>query len=229
MGWRVTLVLSALLLIVAAYAYFDAISGEQDVSLQSLLRELRPTPPGQDAPSLLRYEPTEITGIRIRRGDLDLHVQRRNGKWINASRPDALDDLLVNLLTLSEIMTTEVAKQDLADHGLDPPQAVVDLERADGDTISVRIGNRNPPATAVYVQVGPSEHVTLTGALMLWEVEKAIDAATPQHHPRDGLTAAGAAPHRDSAVSRGRDSDEDCPLRRTPRPASPDGPNRGKR
>jgi hypothetical protein len=179
MGWRGTLVLSALLLIVGVYAYFDAISGEQDVSLQSLLRELRPTPPGQDAPSLLHYEPTEITGMRIRRGDLDLRVQRREGKWVNASRPDALDDLLVNLLDLSEIMTADVAKQDLADHGLDPPQAIVDLERTGGDTISVRIGNRNPPATAVYVQVGPSDHVTLTGALILWEIEKAIDAAAP--------------------------------------------------
>jgi hypothetical protein len=90
-----------------------------------------------------------------------------------------LDDLLVNLLDLSEIMTADVAKQDLADHGLDPPQAIVDLERTGGDTISVRIGNRNPPATAVYVQVGPSDHVTLTGALILWEIEKAIDAAAP--------------------------------------------------
>lgn len=179
MGWRGTVGLSALLLLVGVYAYFDAISGEQEVSLQSLLRELRPTPLGQDAPKLLDYDPEEIEAIRLRRGDLDLRVERRDGKWINASRPDTLDDLLVNLLALAEIMTTDVPKEKLADHGLDPPQAFVDLERTDGSRISLRIGHRNPPATAVYVQVSPSERVTLTGALILWEVEKAIDAATP--------------------------------------------------
>jgi hypothetical protein len=179
MGWRGTLALSALLLLFGAYAYFDAISGEQDVSLRSLLSELRPTPLGQDAPALLHFAPEEITGIRLRRGDLDLRVERRDGNWINASRPDALDDFLVNLLELAEIMTVDVPEQDLPDHGLDPPEAIVDLQRDDGSTISLRIGGRNPPATGVYVQVSSNEHVTLTGALVLWELEKATDAASP--------------------------------------------------
>jgi hypothetical protein len=165
--------------LLGVYAYFDAISGQQDVSLTALLGDLRPTPPGQDAPKLLAYEPDEIEAIHLQRGDLDLRVERRDGKWLNASRPAALDDFLVNLLTLAEIMTVDVARQDLPDHGLDPPQARVELQRAGGATISVRIGSHNPPATGVYVQVGSSERVTLTGALILWELEKAIDAASP--------------------------------------------------
>ena len=179
MGWRGTLALAALLLLVGVYAYFDVISGQQDVSIRSLLRELRPTPPGQDAPKVLHYEPEEIEAIHLRRGDVDLRVQRRDGKWLHASRPDALDDFLVNLLSLAEIMTVEVAKQDLPDHGLDPPKAIVELQRADGSTITLRIGSRNPPATGVYVQIDSSEHVTLTGALIVWELEKAMDAASP--------------------------------------------------
>ena len=179
MGWRGTLALAAILLLVGVYAYFDAISGETDVSLQALLSELRPTPQGQDAPKLLHFEPEEIEAIHVQRGDLDLRVQRRDGKWLQASRPDALDDFLVNLGSLAQIMTVDVAKQDLRDHGLDPPEALIELQRADGETISVRIGSHNPPATGVYVQVGPGDQVTLTGALILWELEKAIDAASP--------------------------------------------------
>lgn len=179
MEWRGTLALAAVLLLVGVYAYFDAISGEQDVSLHSLLSELRPTPLGQDAPKLLHYDPADIVAIHLQRGDLDLRVRRRDGTWIGASRPDALDDFLANLLTLAEIMTVDVEKKNLSDHGLDPPEAQVELQRADGSTISVRIGRHNPPLTGVYVQVGPSDRVILTGALILWELEKAIDAASP--------------------------------------------------
>jgi hypothetical protein len=179
MEWRGTLALAVLLLVAGVYAYFDASSGQAEVSLRSLLGDLRPTPPGQDAPKLLDYEPEQIEVIRLRRGDLDLRVERRDGKWINASRPHALDDFLTTLLTMSNIMTVDVAQQDLADHGLDPPDALIELQRAGDGTISVRIGSRNPPATGVYVQVGADGPVTLTGALILWEVEKAIDAARP--------------------------------------------------
>lgn len=179
MGWRGTLVLAALLLVAGAYAYFDAFSGQRDVSLRALMGTLRPTPPGQDAPSLLDYEPDEIAVIRVRRGDLDLRVERRGGKWMDASRPHALNDFLANLRSLAEIMTVDVTEQDLSDYGLDPPEAIVDLERAGGDNIALRIGSHNPPATGVYVQMGSGTPVILTGALVLWELEKAIDAASP--------------------------------------------------
>jgi hypothetical protein len=179
MGSRGTLVLAALLLVVGVFAYFDAISGERNVSLHSILGELRPTPRGQNAPKLLHYEPADIVAIHLQKGAVDLRVKRRDGTWVGASRPDALDDFLVNLLTLAKIMTVDVKKQDLADHGLDPPEAVVEMQGADGSTISIRIGSHNPPLTGVYVQVGPSDRVILTGALLLWELEKAIDAASP--------------------------------------------------
>lgn len=178
MGWRGTLTLAALVLAFAAYAYFDAIAGKPDVSIHSLLRDLRPTPLGQDAPKLLHFDPKDVRAIRLRRGDVDIRVEHRDGTWIHASRPDALDDFLVNLQTLAEIMTVDVRKEDLGDHGLAPPKAVVDLELADGRTITLRIGSHNPPATGVYVQVGTEDRVTLTGALILWELDKAVDAAS---------------------------------------------------
>lgn len=179
MGWRGTLALAALLALAGVYAYIDAISGEQDVSLHALLSELRPTPPGQDAEKLLHYDPADIVAIHLQQGDVDLHVKRRDGKWVGVARPDALNDFLANLLTLAKIMTVDVEKQNLSDHGLDPPEAIVELQRADGSTISIRIGHHNPPLTGVYVQVGPSDRVILTGALILWELEKAVNAANP--------------------------------------------------
>jgi hypothetical protein len=41
------------------------------------------------------------------------------------------------------------------------------------------VGARNPPATGVYVRVGADGPVVLTGALLLWDLEKVERAFGP--------------------------------------------------
>ncbi len=178
MSWRVTVVLAVVFLAASLYAYFDVISDQPDASWQTLFREPRPTPPAQQVTRLLSFEPSEITTIHLQRGPVSVQVHRDGGSWTGASRGQALDDLLQHLLELAEIMPLDVPQDSLASHGLDPPEGTIELIRKDEPPVVILIGQRNPPATGVYVQVGRGGPVALTGALILWEFEKAIRAIT---------------------------------------------------
>ena len=64
-------------------------------------------------------------------------------------------------------------------YGLDPPAAVVEVERVDQPPVVLLLGRRNPPATGVYAQVGANGRVVLTGALALWDFDKAARSLSP--------------------------------------------------
>jgi hypothetical protein len=76
-------------------------------------------------------------------------------------------------------MPIEIGPDTLREHGLEPPQGAVELTRANQPPILLLIGARNPPATGVYVRVGADGPVVLTGALLLWDLEKVERAFGP--------------------------------------------------
>lgn len=180
MGWRGTIALAALLLVAGSYAYYDIASDpERPEASFGFLGETRPTPPGQGDEPLVSFTPHEIDSVRLRRGAVDVAVRRAGSGWSGGADGIAMDDFLASLSTLSRIATLDVPAEQLADHGLGPPQAIIGLERDGNPPIEIRIGDRNPPATAVYVQVGAESRVFLTGALLLWELDKALQAVKP--------------------------------------------------
>ena len=178
MGWRGTLVLASLLLVAGAYAAYD-IGSDPQATWEGFgfLGSTRPTPPGQQTDPLVAFAPADIDTVRLRRGADDVTVRREAGGWTGIAGGTAVDDFLASLATLSRIATLDVAAGDLADHGLAPPQTLIDLQHGGESPIEIRIGDRNPPATAVYVQVGTEDRVYLTGALILWELDKVLRAA----------------------------------------------------
>lgn len=177
MGWRGTLVLLTALVTAGLYAYSDVISKQSGLSWRSLLQPLRPAPPGEQVTHLLSFVPEQVTAIRLQRGDADVRFERRGGTWAGVARPQVLDDMLRNLLELAEVMPLQVGPDQLADYGLAPPEARIDLQRSNQPPIVVLVGSHNPPATGVYVQLGEGGPVKLTGALILWELDKAFRLA----------------------------------------------------
>jgi hypothetical protein len=131
----------------------------------------------------LSFDPATVTAVRLRRGNQEWRAARGDGGWSGVERPGEMDDFVANLLALAVIMPLDVTADELADHGLNPPEGVVEVERGSQPPVVLLLGARNPPATGVYAQVGPGGRVVLTGALAMWDFDKAIRALSPSAAP----------------------------------------------
>jgi len=183
-GWRVTLALSVAVVVAAAVLWADLRTANVSSTEWGVLGEPRGEPPGEKVKHLLGFDPATITAVRLSRNGAAVRAVRANGTWVGTPDPGLLDEFLHNLQEMAEIAPLEVPADELEDYGLDPPQEVIELERTGGDPIVVRLGQHNPAATGAYVQLGKGGPVVLTGALMLWEFDKAFKATgspgTPQ-------------------------------------------------
>jgi hypothetical protein len=179
MGWRGTAVLALGLAVAALYLYRDLVAAGPELTWETVLEGPSAAPPGERVTHLLSFDPAAVTAIHVRRGAREWHAERRAEGWTGAGRPEDLEAFLAALLDLAEIMPIEVRTEELADHGLDPPEAVVELERGGQPPVVLLIGRHNPPATGVYAQLGAGGRVVLTGALALWELDKATRALSP--------------------------------------------------
>jgi hypothetical protein len=182
-GWRGTLILAAALLVAGVVLYVELIADSSDFSLQSVVRGPRDAPPADQVTRLLSFDPQTVTAVRLRRGEAEWRAVRDDGSWSGTGSPGDIDDFLDNLLQLAEIIALEVPQAELADHGLNPPAASVELERRGAPPVILLLGGRNPPSTGVYAQVGPGGRVVLTGALALWDFDKAVRAFSPTAVP----------------------------------------------
>ncbi|MDX2167101.1 MAG: hypothetical protein SF182_08565 [Deltaproteobacteria bacterium] len=173
MRWRGTLALLIALVVAALWLYRDVTGGRSDVSWRAIFAEPEPPPPGAEYKRLLEFDPAQVTAVTLHHGERTLHTERTADGWSGTANGAAIDEFLRALTQLALIMPIEVDPARLADHGLAPAQATVELTRRDGAPIVLLVGGRNPPATAVYAQVGVGGPVALTGALLSWDLDKA--------------------------------------------------------
>lgn len=177
MGWRATAGLAAALCLAVLYAWFDLRTDQTARSDGSVSWLPRPTPPSQGFERLVRFNPGDVTAIHLQRGAHDVRVIRSENGWEHVSRSQLLDDFLNNLRELGMIMALDVRPEQMKEYGLDPPAGVIELARSGQPSLVFLIGGHNPPATAAYVRLGRDGPVVLTGALLLWELDKALRAA----------------------------------------------------
>ena len=179
MGWRGTLVLLVVVCGAAFLLYHDVNAGRSERSWGAIFEEQREAPPGEQVKRLLSVDPTTVTAITVRRGDQQWRAERTADGWTGAGRATDMNDFLRDMSELAEIMPIEIGADTLRDHGLDPPQGSIELSRAGQPPVLLLIGRRNPPATGVYVRVGADGPVAVTGALLLWDLEKLERAFGP--------------------------------------------------
>lgn len=179
------------LAILAAFAAALAL-----IAAATALPKLAPPSPTRSGDRLFAFEPERVRTVEIslrdRKGVYEL--VRRDRTWTlygpegrveaPADRVDGFLDTLAGLTRLVEIAGPDIR---LADFGLAPPRAAVTVR--DGSGFSFAIGDRNPPLTALYVQVLPSSKIQLVGSVLLWEFDKlvALIKALPveQREPTD--------------------------------------------
>jgi hypothetical protein len=153
------------------------------VAALTALPKLAPPAPTQIGERVFDLEPRRVRSIDMalppEKGGLFKFV-RRDATWtlyrrdgISAEVPaDRLDDFLAAVAGLTRLVEIEGADIDGKDFGFDPPRAVVTIR--DGGARAFAIGDRNPPLTALYVQVLPSPTIVLVGSVLLWELDKLI-------------------------------------------------------
>jgi hypothetical protein len=171
-GWRGTLLLGVAVVGVAYLLYRDVNAGRSERSWRAIFEEPRETPPADQVTHLLGFDPASITAVSVRRGTRQWRAERVGDGWSGAGRATDMNDFLHDLGELAVILPIAVGPDTLRDHGLEPPQASIELTRSSAPPIVILVGARNPSATGVYVRVGSDGPVVLTGALLLWNLEK---------------------------------------------------------
>lgn len=172
MGWRGTLVLFGAVVGAAAWLYHDVNAGRGEPSWRAIFEPPAEPAPADQVKRLLDFDPATVTAVAVRLDDREWRAERAADGWSGAGRATDMDAFLADLDQLAEILPIEADDAALREHGLDPPRGHVELVRRDQPALRLLIGDRNPPATGVYVRVGEHGPVALTGALLLWDIEK---------------------------------------------------------
>lgn len=167
MSGRATFLLLIAFIAAALWVWFDRAEEESSAGA-----------PEEERTALLSFSPERVEAIQLHRESLQLRLERRDGTWRGAQRPEMIDDFLRNLSELVEIRRLDVARGELSDYGLDPPRATLELFLREEAPVVLLVGDRNPSLTSTYVQIGPGGPVVITGAVLLWELEKLLSAVT---------------------------------------------------
>jgi hypothetical protein len=172
MGWRSTIVLTVLVIVVGAYLRFADAPATPATRPGSAANK----PPGADAvqalQKLLVFEPRDVVDLQLQRAGRTHRLHRENGTWQGIEDPSAVDDFLHSLSQMRVLMDISASAQELADYGLAPPLGVIALHvGGQAQPLVLQIGERNPATTGVYVRIGDDGAVVLAGALVEWEFD----------------------------------------------------------
>jgi len=162
------------------------------VALFTVLPGLAPPIPQPGGERLLDLDPKRVRQIDVvPRDGLPYFFARRARTWtMNVQGAevevpsDRLDGFLETLAGLTRLVVIDEPDLDRAEFGLAPPRAIVTIR--DGRVTSIALGDRNPPLTALYVQVLPEANIALVGSVLLWEFDKLVALSkTPPIEPRE--------------------------------------------
>lgn len=176
MSARTTVLLLALVVAVGGYLWWDTARhpGGREPRAGAQRQAARAGPPTQRP--LLSLDPERVVRVRLSHAGSIREAERGPAGW----PAPAIADLLQTLAHIGVLTDIAPDAHAAADYGLDPPRATAEIFVADAPgPLLVLLGNRNPPATAVYVRTGPDSPIALVGALVDWEFQKAFRAIPP--------------------------------------------------
>lgn len=180
MGWRGTAAL-AILVALAAAAFFLSEPPPPPLPDTTLLGEPRYVRQETPSPRVMDFDPASVVEITLGLGDEVVTVERLGTGWRGAADARHLDDFLGSLRDAAVISNLE-GEGTLEDFGLDAPNRRILLGTEEGRSLLLFIGERNPAGTAVYVRTADGP-VSLAGALLLWEFDKAFAGITGRKGP----------------------------------------------
>jgi hypothetical protein len=135
------------------------------------------------APPLLDVRPDEIDTLEITSVARVLRFRREPAGWRDAAgvpwpHPERLQSLLETLASLRPLYLVDASPVRPADYGLEPPSHRIVVTARGGTQRVLTLGDRNPSWTGVYARAGGGAPVVMIGAVILWEIEKVVRAAS---------------------------------------------------
>lgn len=136
--------------------------------------------PASDAPRvpLVEFSAASVAALDVVGKGLSGRFSRVPGGWtvaVGGAPAEPVDGGIVDGF-LGELAKagrlTQFVENDPGAFGLAPPRGSVALRGA--TAAEIRFGDRNPPLTALYVQVFPAPDVVLVGSVLLWEYDKLL-------------------------------------------------------
>jgi len=150
------------------------------ICILTVLPGLAPPLPTRGGERVVELDPKQVQQVEVvPRDGAPYSFARKGDAWV-MSRPqgadvvpsDRLDGFLETLAGLTRLVVIDEPDQNLAEFGLEPPRAVVTIRG--GKEVTLALGDRNPPLTALYVQILPGTNIVLAGAVLLWEFDKLV-------------------------------------------------------
>lgn len=130
---------------------------------------------------LFAFAPQDVTQIEVFFRQQRLVFQRTREGWTHSQgtpiRTEVVQDFLSNLVKLVQLGALEGVNQELAEYGLDPPEASITVQLGDAVSYSLSLGKRNPVQSSLYAQVNEAPQVVLVGAVVVWDMRKLFTAA----------------------------------------------------
>lgn len=157
------------------------------ITALTVLPGLAPPVPTRVGEPLVTFDPAAVREVEIVASGVghQFRFVRRGDGWALvlpsgevAVPADRLDGFLETVTGLTRLVEIDAAEANPAEFGLEPPRGRVVIR--DGGEITLALGDRNPPLTALYVQVLPRTNIVLVGAVLLWEFDKLVALARAQ-------------------------------------------------
>lgn len=173
MSWRVTIVLAVLVVATALFVFTGEDSKQPPGAEIEVGQPVLPTAPtpGQ---RILDVSRDTIAAITIIKGDRRVEALRHHGTWGTEATARVVEGLLDDVLGLRTLDEIDVPANQLADYGLQPSQAILEVKHGNDQSIRLSIGKHNPSATAVYTCFDDNGPVYLVGALLAWKLDSAV-------------------------------------------------------
>jgi hypothetical protein len=169
MRWQTTAALAALLAILGGFYY---------------VYEVRWGPAREEAAArrgrVFSADTKDVTAVEIKRGDETVKLKREGEAWnllepvkARGSRP-AVDELLATVMTAKIDREIDPKPAAPGDFGLDKPAAELALTLADGKTVGLQLGAKNPTGVWVYAREHDKPAVFVLGESVLREALRPV-------------------------------------------------------
>jgi Domain of unknown function (DUF4340) len=151
--------------------------------------ERKPPPPSEmqrAREKVLNVYSDDVKALVLRRDGKEIRCERRDKRWQivkpeNAKVPsDLVSALLENLTDKqdAEEITAKPRPEDLQAFGLSASSPEVEIEVSGGKKMSVKLGGKNPPQTAIYAQTDFSPRILLVGVNVQYYADLLYEAGT---------------------------------------------------
>jgi len=127
----------------------------------------------------------DVTAITLRRDGNEIRCERREKRWQIVKPegakvpPDLVSALIENLTDKQEAEEINAAPkpEELQAFGLTESSPELEVELTGGKKLSVKLGSRNPPQTAIYAKTNTSPRVLLVGVNVQYYADLLYEAS----------------------------------------------------